>query len=743
MQSLNKRKCIIRIFAIINVLCLLITFVGCGSGDANNNTYKSISGGVAPSGVLAQNSNYELLWDSDAKAVVMKSLKTGNVWSDIIYEAFQNGQSSANVMSPIYVTVVNNRTLQWNTFRSSIEIPKSGSVVSRKIDNGIRVTYFFDTYQIAIPVEYTLRNDSLLISINTQQILESGEEFKLLSVGVGQNICSIKNEAENGQLFIPVGDGALMNTAVSPNGERSFAGEVYGDDAARQKEENYSDDTNVKFPVFGASGGGKGVLAIIEEGAAAAEIEAESGNERLGYSKVGATFYVRGYDEFRFSRKTGAKKSLTTRIGEDLARNKLSVAFYPLEEGAVDYIGMANRYKKYLTDKKLLEKNTSESAYAVTLVGGTQVSKSFLGVPYNEAVALTTFAQAKEILTDLEKEIGNIPETRLYGFSDNGIRAGKVAGGKNYLSVYGTKKDIKSLIELFKDKSSKLFFDSEIVKFSKSGLGFSMRSDVAQTAVKKAISHTTVNPVRINKSTETYSILSRSELENAVDIVINKAEKYGYNGISLSSLGGMAYSDYSEDDGRYSSKYNMEKDVAALIKTVKDSKYNVAVASANEYAALAADIIFEAPLNNGSYNAFDTSVPFYQLVFHSYKPMYSEAVNLQSISNEAFAKSVAYGMGLGYTLISEYEPDSNDLDVYQLYGMVYKDNKELIKDTVVNSGYDKLYKEIKDAEMLSYSKTDSVSKTEYSNGKIVYVNHSSKPAESPVGQIPAYGFIVG
>lgn len=743
MQSLSKRKCIIRIFAIVNVLCLLITFVGCGSGDINNSTYKSINGGVAPSGVLAQNSNYELLWDSDAKAVVMKSLKTGNLWSDVIYDAFQNGQQTTNVMSPIDVTVVDNRTLKWNTFKSGIEIPDNGSVVSKKIDNGIRVTYFFDTYKIAIPVEYTLRNDSLLVSINTEQILESGEEYKLISVGIGQNVCSTKNEAENGQLFVPVGNGALMNTAVSPNGARAFKGEVYGDDAARQVVEDYNDKTNIKLPVFGASGDGKAVLAIIEEGAAAAEIVAESGNERLGYSRVGATFYVRGYDEFRFSRKAGEQAQITTRISEELARNKVSVAFYPIEDGSVGYVGMANRYKKYLTDNKLLAKNNASSSYGVTLIGGTQVSKSFLGVPYNQAVALTTFSQAKDIILSLKEEIGTIPETRLYGFSDNGIRAGKVAGGKSYQSVYGNKKDIKGLVELFEDSASKIFFDSEIVKFSKSGGGFSTQSNAAQTAIKKRITHTTVDPVRRTKALETYSILSRSKLEDAVNTVVNKAEKYGYNGIALSSLGSMAYSDYSADDTKYSSKYNMDKDVSSLIKSVKDSKYSVAVASANDYAAIAADIIFEAPMENGNYNAFDASVPFYQLVFHSYKPMYSEALNLYSNPNEAFAKSVAYGMGLGYTLISDYVADSNDLDVYKLYGMVYNDNKELIKDTVVNSGYDKLYNEIKDSEMLSYSKTDSVSKTEYSNGKIVYVNHSSKPVESPVGQIPAYGFIVG
>ncbi len=739
MQSLSKKKYIIRLFAIINVLCLLLTFVGCGSGDDNKSSYRSIKGGVAPSGVLAQNSNYELLWDSDAKAVLMKSVKTGNIWSDVIYDAYQEGQTGTNVTSPIYMTVANTKDLKWTTFKSAIEIPDKGSVVSKKIENGIRVTYFFDTYKIAVPVEYTLRNDSLVVSVNTEQILEDAEDYKLISIGIGQNICSVKNDAENGQLFIPVGSGAVINTAVTPNGEKKFVGEVYGTDAARQVIENFKDETSVKMPVFGASGNGKGMLAIIEEGAASAELEAEAGNERLGYSKVGATFYLRGYDTFMFSRNA-KKKTATTRISAELARNKISVAFYPLEGESVDYIGMANRYKKYLADKKMLKKSeSSDSAYGVTFLGGTHIVKSFLGVPYNQVAALTTFAKAKDILSELQKEIGTIPETRLLGFSDSGIRAGKVAGGKTYPSVYGSKKDIESIVKLFENKDANVFFDSEIIKFNKSSGGYSTQSDVAKTAIKKSITHTTVDPMRNFKNTEKYSILSRSKLEDAANTVLEKADKYGYSSISLSSLGSIAYSDF-DDASKYSAKYNMDKDVYSLINSL-DKKYSVAVASANEYTAAAADLIFESPISNGDYNAFDANVPFYQMVFHSYKPMYSEALNLYSNRNAAFAQAVAYGTGLGFTVISDYVANSDDLNVYKLYGMVYEDNRDLIKTMVVNSGYDKLYKDIKDAEMLSYSMTDSVSKTEYSNGKTVYVNHSDKVAVCEVGEISAYGFI--
>lgn len=745
MLLFNVKKITIKFVAIIIVLLLVVaSCVGCNSKESSSNGYRNVNGGVLASSEIAENSNYELLWDADAKAVLLKSKINGQIWSDVIYDAFLEGDTGVNVNSPISLTVVNNQTLEMTTFKSALEIPYNGKVVTKKTEKGIRVTYFFDTYKIAVPIEYELRDDSLVVSLDPTNILEDGEEYKLVSVGITPNFCNVKNDAENGQLLIPVGSGAIMKTAETPEGTRTFSGEVYGEDVARQVVEDFSNDEAVKFPVFGSAGDGRGMFAIIESGSGSAVIEAEAGNDRVGYSTVGATFNVRGYDNFRFD-STGTGEEITSRVNDDIAPNKISVAFYPLWNENADYQGMAKLYRDYLiSTKKLEDKSADASAYAVTLMGGINLTKSFLGIPYQSLVSLTTFSQAEEIIIDLQQQTNIMPTVCLTGYGDSGIEPGKIIGGKKYSSVYGSKNDINSLLNLFKDENSFIFFDSETVKFSKSGLGFSNNSDVAHTAIQKRISHDLLDPVRNTKKNTTYYILSRNKLFEAAKLATDKAEKYGYNSIAFSSLGSIAYSDYADTSLKYSSKYNMDEDVFSVIESVKKDGYNVASSNANSYAAIASDILFDTPYENGYYNAFDSCVPFYQMVLHGYRTMYSEAVNLASNPYAATAKAVAFGMGVGYCLTNNYVSDFSNIDVHKLYGTVYEDNDDLIINTVSNISYLDIYNSVKSAEMISYTENESsgFSVTKYDNGIEVYVNHTDSEIDTPVGKLASYGYMM-
>ncbi len=741
MRTGNCKKSIIQVIAIVNVLCLIVSVLtGCGEADNTVGNYRNVSGAAMESGSITSNSDYELLWDKDAGAVLLKSVKDGKIWSDIIYEAYLEGSVSANGNSPICITVADTQTLKWDTVSSYSEIPENGKILCKKIDNGIRVTYFFDRYKIAVPIEYQLREDSLGISVNTSQILEDGVDYKLVSVSLVPYLCSVANSAENGHMLVPSGSGALMYTAENAEGTRNYTGEVYGADAARQVPESFTDDEPVRLPVFGAAGDGSAMLGIIEDGAGAAVIEAQAGNDRLGYSNVGVNFYVRGYDEFHYE-SHGTGNGITTRIRNEISGQTLSVGYYPLLETEADYNGMAKKYREYLIEKGMLQKDDSKaSVYGVTLFGGTNITTSILGLPKQKTVSLTTFEQAYTILSELRDKNGIMPTVRLSAFGDNGLRAGTVAGGERYPSIYGTKKELSALQKLCDEENTLLFTDAEIVYFSKSGDGFSLKSDTAETAINKRISHYPFTPIRIMDESAPYSVLSRSKLFDAAELAADKAEHYGNKAIGFSSLGSIAFSDYSDE--KYATKNGIEEDVASILNSVKSSGYKTSVAGANSYAACAADVLFDVATDNGGYIALDEQIPFYQMVFHSYKPMFSEAVNLHKNSKQAVAQAVACGIGLGFTLTHDYVDESDDLDEYKLYGAVYEDNITLINESLVKNKYIGLYYSVADAVIDSYELlSDGVSKTVYSNGITVYVNHTADSVNCPVGTLGAFEFI--
>ena len=732
------KKCLPRV--IVGVLLIGITAVmlnRCAGEETAAKTYRSVSGGEFATQLLAENSEYQLNWDNESKAVIYKNTQTGDYWSDILYDSFLDGNITANGSSPVSITVTNTKTLKWETVSSYSEMQENGNILCKKIDNGIRVTYFFEKYKIAVPVDYTLREDSVLVSVDTSKILEDGEEYKIVSVMLTPCFCSVANDAENGSLFVPVGSGAVMFTAEAPEGTRKYSGEIYGADAARQVPKDLVDDEAIRLPVFGAYGGGKGIMGIIEEGAGSAVIEAQAGNERLGYSNIGATFYMRGYDEFYYTFH-GKDKGITQRVNEKISGQKFSLAYYPLLDDDADYNGIAEKYRDYLSEKGNLEKTeVTAGAYSVTFLGGTTVTNSFFGIPTEKTVALTTFSEAQSVLQELEEKNGIFPVVRMSGYGDRGIMPGTVGGGKKYPSIYGTDKELKDLLEY--EKKSLLFMDSEIVQFSKSSAGFFKSFDTAQTAINYKAEHFPVSPIRVMDESNPYYIISRQKLFKAAELVLSKAEKYGNQGICFSSLGSVAFSDYSDE--KYINRNHMEEDVSSILSDVKKDGKTAAVAAANDYAACAADILFDTPDSNGSYTVFDMEIPFYQMVFHSYKPMYTQAVNLSENSELMVAKAAAFGMGLGYTLSYRYEDRSDELDLYKLYGTVYKDNTDNIYDALVKKQFAEIYEKTCDARIVRYELlSNGVSKTEFSNGLTLYANQQNVGADSPAGALAPYEF---
>ena len=718
-------------FGLLLAIWAAVSQVGCSNNNIAGNYNSEVVTEIISSRVLASNPAYELRWDEAAKSVLLADQKSGKLWSDILYEAYQEGSTSANANSALHITVVNKNNLTWETQSSYTELAENGRIVCEELENGIRVTYYFERYKIAIPVMYELREDSLAISIDGADIQEDGSTYKLVSVSVAPYFCSAENEGENNYLFVPSGSGALMYTAENADGTRKFSGEVYGSDAARRIIKSTTEEEAVRLPVFGAKNGDTAILGIIEEGAGSAFIEAQAGYKRLGYSQVGATFYFRGYDTFRYGTyATG--NAVITRISEERSSERFTVAYYPLQGEEADYNGMAKRYRQYLVDKEELKaSDTDDSAYSVTLLGGTTVTKSFFGIPYRTLVAMTKFDEAQNILSELTEANGTAPVARLMAYGDSGLLPGTIGGGRNYDAVFGGKEELQLLQQYCQEKNGMLFWDFDTVLYSKSGNGFSYNSDCAKTAIHYRATLYPVTPIRLFDEDNPYHIISRGKLKTAMEKVMEKADRYQHTGLSFSTLGEVAFSDYN-DDPRVM-KAGIDKEVSDLLKQAGE-KRKIAVSGANSYAACAADVVFDVPLNHGEYQALDVQIPFYQMVFHSYKAMYSPAVNLSENMERKIMLAAAGGTGLGFTLISEYVPESNDLAYEKLYGALYESNRELIGQALKKNDFADYFEKTADSVMVRYELLE--------NGMILYANHTSEKVNSPAGELDAYMFKV-
>ncbi len=736
------KKCVLFVMCCI----LLLSMVGCSSSKTEeypvydeNATISNVA-----SGVVASNAAYDLIWDETAYCVMLRDVQTGYIWSNIPYEYLQEGGLNANINSTVNITAVKQANLTKDTYRSYSDAVEGGKVSCEKVENGVRVTYYFETAQISVPVIYTLGTNSLDVTLDVQNIGE-GEEYKILSVSVAPFLCSALNENEGSYVMVPSGSGALIYTAEDVEGTRKYSAPVYGRDLSQAYFELIVDEEALRLPVFGVKNGDNGMLCVMKDGAESATVEVEAGNSRTGYTTVYPTYYVRGYDELRTSSSNksvlggGDYYSVSSLIRTSI---NPTLSYFPLTGEDADYNGMAKCYREYLESTGGLIKTSSGTNYGLTILGGAQVTDSVMGIPRNSTVAATTFTQAQTILSSLMESTTIQPTVRLVGFGDRGVNPGSIAGGFSFASVFGTNAQRAALETYCADNGISLFSDFDLIRFSISGNGFSTISDVAQSAsLRKVTNYPTGTPQREKKLDYAYKLLSRSQLIPASQKLLSATNKLNVSGVSLMTLGHAAYSDYS--DSAYAVKSNTQTDVSAIISAFIESDHAVA-GGPNAYSAIASSVVFDVPTDNGGNFAFDAEIPFYELVFSGTKPIFGESINLADDMNRAILRTLAYGANLSFSVLYEYDTDFTETDMLytgtganKLYACSFSANEELINSTLAK--YGALYEKLNNASMVRYTALSaSVTETVFDNGVTLYVNHSGSVADSPVGELAAY-----
>ncbi len=722
------KKLICVILALTIPLSIL---AGCGNKAKVSayNTKKEVA--VLESGIVAENDNLSLKWEQESNNFSLTCKDSGKVWTNYPEDS-QADDSEFNTLS---IRVQDTRTVKERTLESS----KATRIASEKIDNGLKITYYFDSVKIAVPVCYTLRDDSLLISVTGKDILLGDSRYQIIACLPSPMLCRVSNKADNSYLFAPYGLGGIVDNKCNSDEVRKFSATI-SNMASMETESSVNGGDSTGFRCFGVKDNKNALFCIAESTPGAVGTNITAGDLMKTYSVAFPTFFFADYDYFYGK---SVKDSLIKQVS-DKYEGTVSMGVYPLSGENADYNGMAKCYRNYLTKAGYIKENKEQknnSPYSVTYLGGVLTTSSILGIPTKTVKTLTTFEQTVEYTKDLYDKTGILPTVRLSGFGKSGINIGKIAGGYTFSSKLGSDKSRQELEKYISDNKGELYTDFGVLAFNKSGNGFSYGSNYARTAVKHAAEISPVNiPLRdFNKSLK-YRLLSRSKISKAVDKLIDLANKKDISGISFNDLGSCVYSDYSDED-KYGVTANMDKDTANNIKNVSKNGNIVAASSATYFAAGLLDSIFEAPVEPSGRYAYETEVPFYQLVFHGVTPMYSSAVNTVASPEYNIMLAASCGTGIGFTLIDKFDTSYMETGSEKLYAMKYSDCTKLITSTVEK--YSKMYKNVENSKILRYDILDNdISKTTFENGTVIYANHSSIKQKSPIGEIDGYDFIM-
>lgn len=728
-----------RISILLSVFLLVITVSACGTQTAKvkYNTAKNVP--TTQSGVVAENEKLILDWNDDAKSVSFTEKSSGKVWSNIPIDVIKEKKESANLNSTVNVELY-----QENSF-SNVDVKgysaafENGRISAEKIKNGIKVTYYFDEYKVSVPVEYVLRETSLLVSVNSRDIVEN-DNYRIISVSIAPYMSSVKNGTEGSYIFVPSGSGALMYAAETVEGKREFSCDVYGNDYAELKTVSSEIIPKAYLPVFGAKDGDFAVCGIIEKGAESVRINAEAGNSRTNYSTVYPTYYLRSTDRIETSGNDASSMDSLLK-SEVIADSSVSIAYYPLSGENADYNGMAHIYKDYLIKENNIKKQTTTNGnYGITFYGGVEHTVTVLGVPKKQLDCMTGFSEAKTILQKLIKRSGAPFEVRLFGYGNRGVSPGKIAGGYSFDGAFGNMNDFSALEDFCKNEKISLYSDFDTVRFSSSGSGFSVLSDSAKSATLRNVENYPRNiPLGDFNTDYGYYLLKRDLFSQATEKLIKFADKNNISGIGLSALGSIAYSDHA--NAKTAVKSGIADDVKKQILNVIKSGHKVAADNANAYAASVADTVYNVPVDNGGYSVLDESIPFYQIVFSGITNMYCPSVNLADNADKQIMICASCGIKPEFSLIYSFDTVDMEIGAGKFNYMLYSDNLDLLNKSVkkLNS----LFSKTGNGSISRYEIINAyISKTVYENGVTVLSNRSSKEVNCDGKTIEPYGFLI-
>lgn len=730
-------------------LCLLVvgSLSGCGRTAEQPPQRYAKPGSISEmaDGMAAQNASYRLDWDNEYKRVVLVDKQRGIEWSTTPTDAAGQGvdefgfpiEMHPSVNSSIILEYLDSATRTPVSLNAYAGAVLNGHVSCEKITDGLMATYYFDEIEVAIPVEYRLRENGISISIDPANIQENKNE--VYRIAIAPFFCSIQNQGEDSYLFVPSGSGALIYPKELSRAGQTFSEPVFGDDAAIEQRVQPSTGENVLLPVYGAKSGKKAVCAIIESGAESAYIESAAGSTAFGYTNVYANFLLRGYADLQVNLFSG--KTRSTLYAESMTPSKLTVGFYPLYDSEANYTGMAHAYSEYLVRSEGMPEGRKESACNLQIAGGDMTRQSFLGIPYRSIYPATTLEEALDIIREVAESTGSKPCVELMGFGETGLSTGKLAGNYKINPKLGSVRSLQPVLDYCSREGMDVYFDFDLSRLSKSGNGWSFLSDVIKGANKQAVYNYQFHLALRNRDTEydKYGLLSRSLLEDSCKKMLSKTGGWNLPGIGLSSLSYEAYSDYAQV--RSYAKAAMGEDVKAVIKTIRDSGKRILVNSANAYAAANADFIMDAPLYSTQYDTFDEDIPFYQMVFKGYIPLSAGAVNLAVNADDAVLRAVESGCGLTYSLVDKYDVGLIGASGGRLSRSVYEDVKEMaIQKTLELKSY---YSQIEGAKIKSHEiSANGTRKTVFDNGVAVYVNGTDHAQQTEAGELAAGSYAV-
>ena len=583
-----------------------------------------------------------------------------------------------------------------------------------------------------IPVDYDLTENGLNVTIPNDEIKYDTESLAIATIDLLKYFGSA-SEKEEGYMFVPDGSGAVINFN---NGKTNITSDVrvqlYGLDDGRENLNKPFSNEGAYLPVFGIKRAESAMFAIIESGDTNATIIADIAGKNknaVDRNRCYSRFKLSEYEEVQF--KSAGK---TARIYQnEMNTDDISVTYTLLEGEKANYSGMAEYYRNYLISKNVLtKKEFTEIPFNIELIGAYDHETAFMGVPYTETNAITTFAQCKDILKELsEKGINNV-SVNYKGWANNGLRNTAFNRAKVLKELGGTE-DLSDLLAYAEELGVNLYFETELAFVYDSVMfdGYSEFTDASRLVTREVAYHyqywddwntaSENNKASIVSPTLIYDIYAEDNSKSFATKLLEDINELNIKGVSLGSLGYNLPANYKVKDLRDRGEV---ADTYAAVAEKYSENLNVMTKGTNSYMLPFVDEIFEISNTSSKFILADLSVPFYQMVIHGCIEYSGNPINLYGDTRQAFLQAVEAGAGMYYRWCYAPNDEVQDLWFDGMYSLNY--NSWIDEAAEMYKEYNELLKSTANSFITGHENVaENVNKVTYENGISVYVNYGA------------------
>lgn len=712
----TKCRKIISLFLAINLILLLLPdtwLMGIGT------TLKAQAAGeINGHSLIAENDNLALYMNEEDLSVVVEDKATGAYMeSSISYDDGKNNNTWLGAMrSALVLTLINQNDDTKQADLLNDDVTKN----IQYTDNGFTAEVYWKTYKIGMTLEVSLLEDGLMARVADESIKEDGDKYFIGTIAIYPYMGTSYLDDKEGYLFVPDGNGALIYLDDKEGRFNSgYSSMIYGNDVGFTESsatsflwdrfEMVTEAEQIIAPVYGIAHTDDRIayLAVVEEGAMRATIEAHPNGVSVDYNRAYAKFIERRlYTQPTSNNSTGGSLHLSE---AERSHSDLQIRFLFMSGDKANYAGMANAYRNYLINNGTLSVQPNSYRTRIDFMG-TERESWVIGTT---AVVMTTVEDIREIYADLSGENVTDIFTVYKGWQDGGLYNIPITKYKADSKIGGTG-DLTKLIKDVQNDGIEFYLYSDALRINPD------EQNATFNVVKK------INKRRFEEDTyqdvyETMLYLTPERSNALLNKFISSYTKKDVNNLCISGLSNTLFSwNYS---GNVYTRYECGAKYADTIAAVKE-KTNLVLEQPFAYLWQDTKAFIDMPLYTSSYIYEDESVPFLSIVLKGVIPVYSEYVNFEANKQEFFLKMVETGTYPSFYITKESASEliyTNSCDIYSSEYDVYK-------STIAeySQALKELNNKVSGAFIIKHEIMDNgVTVVTYSNGVTVYVNYNS------------------